>query len=229
MNTLTQKLIENGEDFYRDFHSKLVPDSKHKLIGVRVPKVKNIALSAVKSKDKAIYDFINETHTFYEEFMLHALLINHLSTDIEEIFSYLEKFLPQIDNWAVCDSLVSSLKIFKMHPKIVLEKVKEYLKSKNTYTVRFGLVTLLNYYLDDNFSDEILPLAISVKSENYYVNMAISWLLSVALVKRYDLTIPYLESKKLPQFIHNKALQKAIESYRIANEKKEYLRALKIK
>ena len=229
MNILTQKLIENGEEFYKNFHSKLVPDCAHKLIGVRVPKVKKIALSAVKSNDKAICDFLSETHTFYEEFMLHALLINHISTSIEETFYHLEKFLPQIDNWAVCDSLVSSLKIFNKHPKIVLEKVKEYLKSKSVYTVRFGIVTLLNYFLDGNFTDEILPLALSVDSENYYINMALAWLVSIGLVKQYDKTIPHLESKNLPKFIHNKAIQKAIESYRISNEKKEYLRTLKIK
>lgn len=229
MNPLTQKLIENSETSYKEFHSKLVPDTLYPLLGVRVPIIKNLAKNAIKSDRSTILEFISETHTFYEEFMLHALLINSLSNDINELFSLIENFLPQIDNWAICDSFVSSLKTLKKHPKLTLNKVKKYLNSSHPYTVRFAIVTLLVYYLDDNFSEEILQLSIKNCGKHFYIDMAIAWLFSFALIKQYDVTIPYFKNNILTKFVHNKALQKAIESFRVSPNTKEHLKTLKRK
>ncbi len=229
MNYLTKQLFENQDLSYRDFHSKLIPDNTHEIIGVRVPVIKSIANSALKTSPKQTLDFISETHTFYDEFMLHALIINTLSLDINETFNHIENFLPQIDNWAVCDSLVSSLKIIKRYPDFTFNKVKEYLKSSHPYTVRFGIVVLLNYFLDNNFNEEVLRLASSRCGEHFYIDMAIAWLFSVALVKQYARALPYLLNEKLTKFVHNKAIQKAIESFRIDNNTKEYLKTLKRK
>ncbi|MBE5754399.1 MAG: DNA alkylation repair protein [Clostridiales bacterium] len=229
MNELTKLLLENQDLSYREFHSKLIPDNTHPIIGVRVPVIKSIAKSALKNLPTQTLDFISETHTFYDEFMLHALIINTLFLDVNKTFIEVEKFLPQVDNWAVCDSFVSSLKIINKHPEFVLEKVKDYLKSSRPYTVRFGVVVLLNYFLDKNFSEEVLSLVSERCGEHFYVDMAIAWLFSVALVKQYDFALPYLLNDKLTKFVHNKAIQKAIESYRIDKDTKEYLKTLKRK
>ena len=229
MNELTKLLLDNQDLSYRDFHSKLIPDNTHDIIGVRVPVIKSIAKLTLKTHPTQTLDFISETHTFYDEFMLHALIINTLSLDINETFNQVEKFLPQIDNWAVCDSFVSSLKIINNHPEFVFNKVKDYLKSTNPYTVRFGIVVLLNYFLDKNFNDEVLTLATAKCGEHFYIDMAISWLFSVALVKQYDFALSYLINDKLTIFVHNKAIQKAIESYRIDKQTKEYFKTLKRK
>ena len=229
MNELTKLLLKNQDLSYREFHSKLIPDNTHPIIGVRVPVIKSIAKSALKNLPTQTLDFISETHTFYDEFMLHALIINTLFLDVNKTFIEVEKFLPQIDNWAVCDSFVSSLKIINKHPEFVLEKVKDYLKSSHPYTVRFGVVVLLNYFLDKNFSEEVLSLVSARCGEHFYIDMAIAWLFSVALAKQYDFTLPYLLNDKLTKFVHNKAIQKAIESYRIDKDTKEYLKTLKRK
>ena len=229
MNDLTKELLKNKDEQYKIFHSKLVPDINHEIIGVRVPIIKKIAKNAIKTKIDTVHNFLNETHAFYDEIMLHAMLISYLNLDIFETFNLIDKFLPFIDNWAVCDSFVSSLKIFKKHPDLVLEKLINYLDSSHPFTVRFAIVSLLNYYLDNHFTAKIIPLVLNCKCKHFYVDMAIAWFLSVALVKQYDITIPYFQDKTLPIFIQNKSIQKAIESFRIDKVKKDYLKSLKIK
>ena len=166
-------------------------------------------------------------HTYYEENNLHGALLSLLyPKDIDRFLEELERFLPYVDNWATCDML--SPKIFKKHLPYVYEKVKIWLQSELVYTVRFGIVTLLGFYLDEAFRPEMLQLVADVKSDEYYVKMAVAWYFSIALVKQYEAAIPYIQNKVLEPWTHNKSIQKAIESRRISSDVKVYLRTLKM-
>ena len=227
MNILTDLLFNNQDVKYREFSKKLIPDTKYPIIGVRAPIIKNIAKSNV-FRDEIFYEFINDKHLYYEEYLLHGMALGYKKLDFDETLSHLVSFLPYIDNWAICDSTVSGLKIFKKNLPKIFEKVKLWIKSDNPYTVRFAIVTLLNYFLGENFSEEVLNLAFSACCEHYYINMAIAWLISVALVKNYPNTVKLIESKTLPKFVQNKSIQKAVESFRISTDVKEYLKTFKV-
>ena len=219
-------LKNNSDQEYRIFSKKLIPDTNLKIIGVRTPVIKKIA-SEYKNSTEKIYNFFNEKHIYFEESLLHGFLLQTIK-DKQDFFFYLSKFIPQIDNWATCDQTVSALKNLNKFPKDSIKLVKECLKNKKPYVVRFGIVVMLNYFLSDNYSKDILHLALSVFSNDYYVNMALAWFYSVALVKQYDDTIRILQDKSLPKFVQNKTIQKANESFRISNDIKKYLKTLKI-
>lgn len=224
---ITKDLFALQDENYRAFHAKLIPNIPFEsIIGVRTPALRSYAKELAKTKEAKIF-LQNLPHTYYEENNLHGALLSLIyKKDIEEFLEQLEKFLPYVDNWATCDML--SPKIFKKHLPRVYEKVKQWLKSSHTYTVRFGIVTLLGFYLDDAFEPEMLALVAEVKSEEYYIKMAVAWYFSIALVKQYDSTVSYMEQQVLEPWTHNKAIQKAIESRRIGDETKRYLRTLKI-
>lgn len=227
MEQITKGLFELQDEEYRKFHAKLMPTIEFdRIIGVRTPKLRKYAKEI--AKQPYAKDFLKELpHTYYEENNLHSALINLLYKDIDDLLEKIEAFLPYVDNWATCDMM--SPKLFKKNLPLVYEHIKEWLKSDKTYTVRFGIVNLLGYYLDDAFEPEMLDLVAEVKSDEYYINMAIAWYFSIALVKQYDSTISYFTEPKLDVWTHNKAIQKAIESLRISKETKDYLRTLKIK
>lgn len=224
---LTELLISNSEENYELFSKKLIPDTSYEILGVRVPKIKEIARLAVKNSAVAL-SFLKEKHDYYEEYFLHGIILGNLKTDFNIIMNLLDDFLPYIDNWAICDSTVSAMKIFKKHKKEVFEKISRWIKSDKPYTVRFAVVTLLQYFVDDEYIADAISLVYNACSNHYYVNMAIAWFFSVALVKQYDKTVGVLENKSLPKFIQNKSIQKAIESFRIDQNTKNYLRTLKI-
>ncbi len=227
MSGLTRLLISNSDKDYAEFSKKLTPDTNYKIIGVRVPVIKKIAKIAIK--ENLAEEFLTESHAFYEEYFLHGIILGLLKSDNYQFFKCLNDFLPKIDNWAICDGTVAGIKRLKKMPSEALEFAKSCLDSNLPYVKRFGVVTLTTYFLDENFSPNILELVSKIKSENYYVNMAIAWFFSVALVKKYDETLQYLTTNKLSKFIHDKTIQKAIESFRISDEKKTYLRTLKNK
>lgn len=228
MDKIIEKLKENADEGNRKFISKLVPNLDiNYIFGCRTPDIKK--LSKELSKDEGRFAFLEEKHTYFEEINLHGSLLNTVSKDINVVLQYVDKFLPYVDNWATCDTTVSSLKIFTKYPDEVYKKVLEWLKSDKTYTVRFGVVTLLAYYLDGNFNAEIPAILAKIKSDEYYINMAIAWYFSTALAKQYDSSIGIIESKILSPSVQNKSIQKAVESFRISGERKEYLRSLKIK
>ncbi|MGP1489298.1 MAG: DNA alkylation repair protein [Peptoanaerobacter stomatis] len=226
MKSVIEQLFELQDLSYKDFHKKLIPNiDEDNIIGVRTPVLRKFAKEFAKSELKD--EFLNSLpHKYYDENNLHAFVIEAIK-DYDECINKIDEFLPYIDNWATCDSL--SPKIFKKHKKEVYDKIKIWIKSDKTYTVRFAIVTLLANYLDDDFEEEMLTLVTDIKSEEYYINMAIAWYVSMALVKQYDSTIKLIQSKKLDKFTHNKSIQKAIESYRVDDDKKKYLRTLKIK
>lgn len=225
MKKVATDLFKLKDDTYAKFTAKLIPNiDSSSIIGVRTPELRKYAKEFIK--DECFNDFMNELpHKYHEENMLHGFIIG-MNKDLDETLNYLNKFLPYINNWAVCDTI--SPKIFKKDLKKVYKNIKLWVKSDDIYTVRFGIVTLLQFYLDDEFDEEYNKIISNIKSDEYYINIAASWYFSFALIKQYDKTIKLFESKTLNKWVHNKSIQKAIESYRINDEKKQYLKTLKI-
>lgn len=222
---ITAKLLSMRDSEYKAFHSKLMPNiDPDTIIGIRIPQLRKLAKS-ITDEDAEIF-MSSLPHTYYEENNLHAFLIERIG-DYSECMKAVDAFLPFVDNWATCDSM--NPKIFKKHLPELLEKIKIWLEAGETYTVRFGLGMLMCYYLDSEFKPGYLALAASVKSEEYYVNMMIAWFFATALAKQYDVTVEFLEKQKLDKWVHNKTIQKAVESYRIKPEQKQYLKTLKRK
>ena len=226
--TITDGLFALKDENYRRFHAKLIPDIPiDNIIGVRTPVLRKYAKEVAKLPETNIF-LESLPHIYYEENNLHGALLSLLyPKDIIAFMEQLERFLPYVDNWATCDML--SPKIFKKHLSYVYERVQKWLQSDAVYTIRFGIVTLLGFYLDDAFEPEMLQLVANVRSEKYYVNMAVARYFSMALVKQYDATLPYIQNRVLEPWTHNKSIQKAIESRRIPQETKAYLRGLKIR
>lgn len=218
------RLFELQDLGYRDFNAKLIPNiDKEKIIGVRSPELKKLAKEFSKRED--IDEFLQDLpHKFYEENNLHCFILSTVK-DFDYLIKMTEEILPYIDNWATCDSF--SPPIFKKYPREVYKKIKEWIKSDKTYIKRYGIVRLMNNYLDDEFLPEMLELVSSIKSDEYYINMAIAWYFSFALIKQYDHTIGLIEGKIMDKFVHNKSIQKAVESRRIDDDTKEYLKTLK--
>lgn len=223
---IENKLLNMKDDKYRDFTSKLIPTvEKSRIIGVRTPDLRKFAKEIFKEKDyKNFLDHL--PHKYYEENNLHGFIIENIK-DYNLVIYYLENFFPYIDNWSTCDLI--SPKIFKKHFPELIFKIKEWINSDQIYSVRFGIEMLMTHYLGDNFLPEYLNLVADIKSDEYYINMMIAWYFATALAKQYDFAIKYIENKKLGKWVHNKSIQKALESRRISLNKKEYLKTLKIK
>lgn len=225
IDEIRARLFEMRDEKYKDFNAKLIPNvDAGTVIGVRTPALRKYAKELSKRPD--IDEFISELpHKFFEENQLHGFIISEIK-DYERCLRETERFLPYIDNWATCDQTLP--KVFSKHTKELFPVIKKWLKSEHTYTVRFGIGCLMRHYLDDLFSEECLGLVAGVTHQDYYVKMMAAWYFATALAKRYDETLPYIEEKRLEPWTHNKAVQKAIESYRITDEQKKYLRSLKI-
>lgn len=211
---------------YRDFHSKLMPTvDKEKIIGVRTPQLRKFAAAFAKTEDAA--EFMEHLpHQYYEEDNLHGFLIEKIK-DYDQCIGALDRFLPYVDNWATCDMM--SPKVLKKEPKKLAEKIRTWIAAEETYVVRFAMGCLMNYYLEEHFQTEYADMVAKVQSEEYYIQMMQAWYFATALAKQYDAILPYLLENKLSVWVHNKTIQKAVESYRITPEQKIYLKTLKIK
>ena len=222
--SLREALFSMGEETYKAFHSKLIPNVDSALvIGVRTPKLRALAKEIAGTQQASL--FMNALpHTYYEENNLHTLLIEH-SMDFDLAIGQVEAFLPYIDNWATCDCLRP--KIFKKHRQQLLERIKHWIVSEHPYTIRFGLEMLMVHFLAEDFSPEYLELAVGVHHDAYYVRMMVAWYFATALAEQYDAAVVYLQERRLDRWVHQKTIQKAIESYRISTEQKEYLRTLR--
>ena len=221
-----QELFELQDLKYRDFHAKLIPTmEKEKIIGVRTPALRGFAKKFGKTEESKL--FIKKLpHQYYEENNLHGLLIEQIK-DYDECLVELKRFLPYIDNWATCDLL--ALRLVKKHLDVFIKEIYKFMESEHTYIIRFGISMLMKYYLEDEFNIEYPDKVAVIRSEEYYVNMMRAWYFATALAKQYEQIIPFVEKKRLDVWTHNKTIQKAIESYRITDEQKTYLRTLKIK
>ncbi|MEE0741474.1 MAG: DNA alkylation repair protein [Emergencia sp.] len=227
MKQIEEALFTLQDLTYRDFHSRLMPDyDKERIIGVRTPQLRKLAKTL--AKDEQIREFLAELpHRYYEEDNLHSFLIPLIAADFDEALEMTETFLPYIDNWATCDGF--RVKQFLTDRDRLYEKTLDWMKSDHPYTVRYGVVTQLTCFLDDGFRSEGLKAVAEIGRPEYYINMAVAWYFSFALIKQYEEAIPYFTEKRLDRWVHNKALQKAIESYRIDKETKDWFRSLKIK
>lgn len=219
------ELFELRDEEYAAFQAKLTPTlPPEKFIGVRVPVLRKFAKEYFKNPEHV--EFMNELpHKYYDENMLHGLLIEQIK-DYDECIKQIDLFLPYVDNWAVCD--IMSPKILKKHKDSLILKIREWSACEKTYSCRFGMEMLMSHFLDEDFKVEYLEIPASVKSEEYYVNMMIAWFFATALTKQWDSTVPYIENRKLEKWTHDKTIQKACESYRITDEQKKYLRKLKM-
>lgn len=219
------QLFEMQDLGYKAFHEKLIPTVEpDRVIGVRIPELRKFAKQFSRTPEAKEYLQILP-HYYYEENNLHAFLIENIR-DYEEAMEHTEKFLPFIDNWATCDSF--SPKVFRRHPKEVYEKVKLWISSDKTYTIRYGIGILMGNYLDEQFQPEMVELVAGVVSDEYYVNMMCAWYMATALAKQEETILPYLTEHRLSTWVHNKTIQKAVESRRITPEMKQYLKKLKI-
>ena len=224
MTHLHEELFKLQDTEYRDFNSSLIPGiDKETVIGIRTPVLRKFAKEYAKSGETE--QFMRELpHEFYEENNLHMMLIGQIK-DYDECISELEKFLPYIDNWATCDSPLP--KCFDKNKEDVLERAKNWIATDATYVKRYGMGVMMRLFLDEDFKEEYIQLVASVKSEEYYVNMMIAWYIATALAKQWDAAIPYIQERRLSEWVHRKSIQKAVESYRITPEQKEYLKGLR--
>ena len=220
-----KEIFKLKDEEYKNFHKKLIPSvDENKIIGVRTPLLRKFAKEVFESGEYE--DFLKTLpHTYYEENNLHAFLIEQFK-DYDKVIYETEKFLPYIDNWATCDMFRP--KIYKKHTDELIAEIKKWIKSKETYTVRYAIGLLNSFYLDDKFLPEYLEMVSAIKSDEYYINMMIAWYFQTALVKQYESAIPYIEQKKLDKWIHNKTIQKCIESFKISDKIKMYLKNLKV-
>ena len=221
---LEKELFELQDLKYRDFHSKLLPGiDKDFIIGIRTPILRKFTKEFAKTPEAEL--FMQELpHRYYEENNMHMMLASWIK-DYEKCLDEVKRFLLYVNNWATCD--LPAPKVFAKHKDELLPEIRSWIASDKTYTISYGIGMLMTFYLDEDFSPEYLKLAADVRSEEYYVNMMIAWYLATALAKQWDATILYLEERKLPEWVHRKTIQKAIESYRITPEQKVYLKTLR--
>lgn len=222
MYDLLAVLFSAQDTVYRDFQARLIPNiPKETIIGVRTPELRRIA----KEMPEAEAFLHSLPHRYFEENQVHAFCLERCR-DYDKTVDLLEEFLPYVDNWATCDQL--SPKVFRKHREKLLSRIPNWLHSEHTYTVRFGIRMLMSHYLDEDFSPEYLSWVLSVRREEYYIRMMVAWYFATALAKQYDDVISYLTQRRLEPWVHDKTIQKAIESCRISNEQKAYLKTLKL-
>lgn len=224
MEDIRKKLFELQDLKYKEFHSSLCPNVD-KIIGVRTPKLKEIAKQIAKENYEEFSQ--NAQDEYYEELVLQGLVIGYAKISIEDTFKYLEEFVPKINSWAVCDVTCANLKITKKYMEEMWNFLEKYINSKKEYEIRFALVMYLDYFLTDEYIDDILKKIDKITNKEYYVQMAIAWLVSIAYIKQKEKTEVFLQNNKLDKFTQNKSIQKICESYRVSNEDKEKVRKYK--
>ena len=221
----TREKLSSLQDLkYRDMQVRIIPSVKpESIIGVRTPELRKMAKELAQSQEIGVF-LENLPHKFFEENQLHAFIVSGMK-DYRECLGTLNRFLPYVDNWATCDQM--SPRVFKKHRPELMESIRGWLGSAETYTIRFGIGMLMEHYLDEDYDPACPEMVAAVRSEEYYVNMMIAWYFATALSKQYEAVLPFITEHRLDTWTHNKAIQKAIESFRITPEQKEYLKSLK--
>ncbi len=223
---IKKELFEMQDTKYRDFQAKLIPTVDEKtVIGVRTPQLRKYAKSLVKRDDVDEF-LLRLPHEYFDENQLHAFILSEMK-DYEKCMASVEAFLPYVDNWATCDQM--SPKVFKKNRQRLLERIRVWLSSEKTYTVRFAVGMLMEHFLDEDFDEAYPEMVAHLRSDEYYINMMIAWYFATALAKQYETILPYIEKPRLDTWTHNKTIQKAVESNRITPEQKAYLKTKKIK
>ncbi len=226
MTDIQKRLFYLQDKGYRAGSVRLNPSvDPDSIVGVRIPALRQLA-KKLNGTDEARAFLAVLPHNYFEEYLLHAFL-NGLIRDFDEGLRETERLLPYLNSWALTDSM--RLKVFDRSPERLLPHLDRWLESDHPYTVRYAILCLMNYFLDRRFAPAYPEKVASVESGEYYVNMMRAWYFATALAKQYDAVLPYIESRRLDLWTHNKAIQKAVESYRITDAQKAYLRTLKIK
>ena len=222
---IRNRLFELKDEKYKEFTLKIIPGLEpDNVIGVRTPQIAKIAKEIIKSGDYSA--FLDDCpHKYYEEKGIHVAIINSMK-DYDSVIKEIDRFIPYVDNWATCDGIKPKKAFSKNCDRLIID-AKRWIKSEHTYTKRFGIEMIMNFFLDDNFKREYNDLVASIRSDEYYINMMIAWYFATALAKQYNDTIPFIENRRLDEWTHKKTIQKARESYRITEEQKEYLKSLK--
>ena len=222
---IISELFRKQDAAYAALQIKILPTvDPDRIIGVRTPDLRSFAKTLFS--DKGTDSFLAcLPHRYFDEDQLHAFIIS-LEKDFEKCISDVKRFLPYIDNWATCDQL--SPKAFKKEPEKLLPYIRTWIRSDHTFTVRFAIGMLMQHFLDARFSTDYADMVAGIRSEEYYINMMIAWYFATGLAKQYDRMLPYLENRKLGAWTHNKTIQKSVESYRISDQQKQYLRSLRI-
>lgn len=225
MDKILKQLFELQDKKYKEFHSSLCPNVDN-IIGVRIPELRKLAKQIAKENPK---EFIENPvkKQYYEEIMLEGFVIGYMKATLEEKLHYLDNFIPEIDNWAVCDCTASTLKFIDKYKKEVWEYLQKYINSKKEFEKRFAIIILMDYYLTDEYIDKVLEIYNKIDSDQYYVQMGIAWAISVCFVKYREKTREFLDNNNLSTFTYNKSIQKIIESTRVDKETKEELKKLK--
>jgi 3-methyladenine DNA glycosylase AlkD len=222
--TVYERLAALGDEKYRDFQSKLVPNiPKETILGVKTPEMRKIA-KEIRGTEEAEEFLTQLPHKYYEENLVHFFVIAMIK-DFDECVEAVETFLPYVDCWPVCDQ--SSPKVFSRNHEKLLPLIKKWIESDHVYTSRFGIRMLMNEFLGEDFKPEYLEWVASVKGEDYYIKMMVAWYFATALAKQYDASVVYIEERRLEPWTHKKAIQKAVESFRVSDEHKEYLKTLR--
>lgn len=217
-----ERLLELQDEKYKEFHSALVPNVNN-VLGIRVPDIRKIAKELSKNPDWQNY----KDDLYYEELMIQGLLIGYAKLNAEKRIALLKEFVPKITNWGVCDVVCSNLKFTNKNKALVWEFLQDYLNSDKEFEIRFGVVMLLSYFLDDEYIDKVIRILDKIHHEGYYAKMAVAWAFSICFVKYWDKTLKYFEKSNISKWVYNKSIQKACESYRISDEKKELLKKMK--
>lgn len=226
VDEVREELFRLQDVEYREFQSGVIPtNDPGTTIGVRTPALRKLAKQLARREDVNV--FLDDLpHLYFDENQLHAFIVSEMR-DYATCLAEVERFLPYVDNWATCDQM--SPRVFKRHRQELLEPIRSWIASGETYTVRFGVGMLMEHYLDEDFDPTYLDMVAGIRSEEYYVRMMVAWYFATALAKQYDVTVPYLEERRLDAWTHNKTIQKAVESRRISPEQKDYLRGLRVK
>lgn len=230
INNEIQKALFAKQDLkYRDFQSKLIPTiDPNSVIGVRTPDLRSIAKEFANHPD--VEKFLSTLpHEYYDENQVHAFILS-LMKDYDECVAHIDAFLPFVDNWATCDQMRPKVFAKAANREKLLKDTQRWIKApvEKVYTVRFGIETLMSFFLDEDFDPKYLKWVSKIRSGEYYLNMMVAWFFATALAKQYEVTLPYIEKRVLDVWTHNKTIQKAIESYRITDEQKAYLKTLKL-
>ena len=224
--SIRETLFSHREEKYAAFQAKLIPNvAPERVIGVRTPALRKLA-KTLRGSGQAEEFLKALPHEFFEENNLHAFLLCEMK-DFEACVQAVEDFLPYVDNWATCDQM--SPKVFRKNKQALLPYIRCWIASERCYTRRFGTGMLMSHFLDEDFREEYLRLVSDKRSEEYYVNMMIAWYFATALAKQYEAALPYLENRRLDPWVHNKTIQKAVESFRVSDGHKTYLKTLKIR
>lgn len=222
---IRQELVKLADDKYRSFHSNLCPGVEN-ILGVRLPLLRKIAKNLSKEED--YHNYLNNNDTkYYEEIMIEGLIIGYLKTDNENRFNYIKNFIPKIDNWAICDSFCNNLKFTKKNMNEVWNFILPYTSSQNEFDIRFAVVMILNFYIIEDYIDDVLNTLNNIHHDGYYVKMAVAWAVSYAYIDFPEKTLAFLKNNNLDNFTYNKSLQKIIESNRASKEDKYLMRSMK--